>query len=174
MNDLISKLEDWQRRAQQIADAADSAGTKKAVQETEMREEEQRAAQRLFASCHEIIEEVCRYVLRNEQSGEETPSIEFEGLLHQSYLHFLRSLVRYDPDRGELEPYLRHAMGARLKAYVQSKSTHRDHRDEEEKEAVPSTTSFRRFDIIAIVAELIEDGRLGAEEEGWDGLTEVP
>jgi len=174
MDNSLGQLKSWQRRARQVADEANSAGTKKAVKRVEMGEEERQAAQRLFASCQETIEEICRYVLRNAQSGDRKPSVELEGLLHQSYLHFLRALVRYDPDRGELDQYLRHAMGARLKAYLQSKSTRRDNRDEEEKQPVPSTTSFRRFDIVAIVNELVESGRLGAEEATWNRLTAVP
>jgi len=174
MNNPIDKLEDWRRRAGQVADAADSAGTKKAVKRVEMSQEERQAAQHLFASCQDTIEEICRYVLRNEQSGDETPSIELEGLLHQSYLHFLRALVRFDPNRGELEPYLRHAMGSRIKAYVQSKSTPRVEEDDEDREPVPSTTSFRKIDIVAVTQELVDAGRLGAEEDMWERLTTTP
>ncbi|MCS3707198.1 hypothetical protein GGP62_002185 [Salinibacter ruber] len=174
MDNPIEQLEGWQRRARQVADEASSAGTKKAVQQTEMDEEEREAARHLFASCHDVIEEICRYVLRNERSGEQTPSLELEGLLHQSYLHFLRALVRFRPDKGELDQYLRYAMGSRLKAHVQSKSVHRDDRDEEEREPVPSTTSFRRFDVVAIVDELVESGRLDVQKETWERLTAAP
>jgi hypothetical protein len=45
-------------------------------------------------------------------------------------------------DRGELGQYLRHALRSRLKRYVQSKSTRRE--DREERDPIPSTTSFRR------------------------------
>ena len=167
MNEPINKIRPWQMRAREIADEADTAGTKKAVQETEMTEEEREAARQLFASYHDTIEEVCRFMLRNQQPGEKTPPLQLDDLLQESYVHFLRALVRYDPGRGELDQYLRHALRSRLKRYVQSKSTRRE--DREERDPIPSTTSFRRYDVVAITQELVDEG-LG-DEDRWNDLT---
>ncbi len=126
---------------------------------------EREAAGQLFALLHDVIQDICHYVLRSYESA-----LQAEGLFHASYEHFLRALVRYDPSRGELEGYLRHALRARLKRYVQSSST--PSADTESRKEVPATTDFRRIDIVAITQELAEEGQLDRSE--WDRLSRVP
>ena len=187
----IDQLRDWQRRAQKIADEATHSGTKKAVRETEMAEAERKAAGHLFSEMEDVILPICEHAYRKaDETAGPTPRVELEDVLQESYELFLRALVRFDPDKGDLETYLLHALRRRVEVYLRSKSEHVDDRREDDRPPVKNSDRFRGhsnhsgkgpdidilagFDVVGIVDEMVKRGQLPGDqdeiEEMWDEI----
>jgi len=170
IHDHLDALSDWQERAQQAAEQHDHDETVKAVQEVEMTEAEREAAGHLYAALHDTIEQVCEIAYRKADRDQYRPTLELEDLLHESYILFLRALVGYDPDQGDLDTYLLHALRRRVRVYLESKSTDVDTRDEEDRTPQPSVTEMRQIDVVAVVQEMLDNGRLDGDQDRLESL----
>jgi len=181
--DHLDKLRSWQRRAQAAADDASHNGTKQAVEETTMTDAEREAAGQLFSALEDTIFRVCEHSYRKAIESEgEKPAVELEDVLQETYVLFLRSLVRYDPEKSDLQTYLLHALRRRVEVYLRSRS---ERRQEDDRPPVRNSERFQGhstqdgkgpeidilsgFDVIEIVNELVEEGHLDGGEL-WDEI----
>lgn len=149
-----------------MADEANRSGTKIALEECPPSDEEARALFALFAIEADTVYFACKDAM------ERTPQVQaldLDDVLSESYVLFLRSMVRYDRERGELAPYLGHALRVRVKAYV--KSMQHETSDEEDMEVEDVSRVAPGFDIPELYQELKDEGRLPSRaQELWDQL----
>jgi len=164
---LLDALSDWQRWARVVADEAGQHGTKKAVERVRMTEEEQKAVSRLYAGHQAIIEGICRdaYDAR-VRAKEDEPSVSLEDVEQEAYILLLRALVRHEGKR-DFERFLRRPFRDRVQDYLDSRLEHYPNEPAEDRDPLPSTTSFEHLDIVLVVDELVENLRLSdtAEEQ---------
>lgn len=129
-----------------------------------MGEEAARDAHRLYQQHRAEIKEICRHAYEKTTRSSEQPPLDLEDVLQESYLLFLRCLVRYDPEQGGMDTYLRHALRSRVTDYLRSRSTR-----QAEPEESRSRGQAAEVDVVDEVRTLIDEGRLDGGAL-WDRL----
>lgn len=125
MADPLSTLSGWQSRAQEEADAHRTHATKRAAENVEMTPEERAAAHALYRQHLPTIKRICRHAYRKAQGSPNAPPLSEEDALQASWELFVRCLVRFDPEEGSLDTYLKHALRSRITDHLRSQSAPR-------------------------------------------------
>lgn len=155
----LERIEAWQRRAQKEAEEHSYASTKKAVEEEPPTGDEARALYHLYARHAETIYHVCQQEL---ERASETDALTLEDVLQEAYPRFMRAMVSYDRERGELKMYLAHALRQRIKDYVKA---NREETDDSEQEQPDDSPIAPGFDIPRLYDEMVEEGRVPRKAE---------
>lgn len=149
----LDRIKSWQERAQEAATRYTSAATKKALEDEPPRDDEARALYHLYALHAETVYHVCRQELERASN---TEALTLEDVLQESYPRFLRAMVQYDRERGELDLYLAHALRQRVQDYIHSQAEQK----EEEQEQEDTAPIAPGFDLPSIYRELKAEGRV--------------
>jgi len=123
MSDRLHKiLSDWRSRARAEAAEQTHHATKQAVREVKMSEAEQAAAHALYRSHKSVSRRICEAALSKARQSPEQPPLSLPDLMQEGYVLLLRCLVGYNPDKGSLSTYLKHALRSRITDYLRSRS----------------------------------------------------
>jgi RNA polymerase sigma factor (sigma-70 family) len=157
--DLLRILSSWHARAQSAAQRHATHATKRAVRQTEMSEAEQAAAHALYREHKGLIRRICSAALSKARQSPEQPPLSLPDLMQEAYVLFLRALVRYDPAKGSMDTYLKHALRSRITDYLRSRSERvaAPGRDSSGPAPEPDRSGHQSVDMGSVAEELLEE-----------------